>query len=97
VPRLVRRRALRNGKWRRGPEAAERRWRVRMLVRASGGHCRYCGILVPRDSITIDHIVPLSKGGLDVAENLALACERCNREKGNGIVMDLYLDEGVDG
>lgn len=32
---------------------------------------------------TIDHIIPLSKGGTDEMENLCLACFHCNRRKSN--------------
>ena len=35
------------------------------------------------DFATIDHIVPLSKGGTDKIENMQAACARCNAEKGD--------------
>ncbi|MCL4824334.1 MAG: HNH endonuclease [Anaerolineales bacterium] len=34
-------------------------------------------------SFTIDHVIPLSKGGTDGLENLALSCFHCNRKKGS--------------
>ncbi len=43
--------------------------------------CMYCGKTgVP---LQIEHIVPRAKGGTDRASNLTLACEECNRAKGN--------------
>ena len=42
--------------------------------------CRYCG---SKASLTIDHVVPLSKGGKWVWENLVTACCRCNGKKGS--------------
>lgn len=36
----------------------------------------------PLSRATIEHIVPRSHGGTDDPENLALACERCNHQKG---------------
>jgi 5-methylcytosine-specific restriction endonuclease McrA len=33
---------------------------------------------------TIDHILPLSKGGTDAPTNLRAACLQCNNERGNG-------------
>lgn len=51
--------------------------------------CQYCGRLVkdikqskekplPSYAATVDHVVPKSKGGLEVAENMVTACFRCN-------------------
>ncbi len=34
---------------------------------------------------TIDHVVPLSEGGTDALDNLALACFHCNRRKSNNV------------
>jgi 5-methylcytosine-specific restriction endonuclease McrA len=45
-------------------------------VRASGA-CVYCGARAD----AADHVYPLSRGGLDVRENLAPACKPCNRSK----------------
>ena len=42
--------------------------------------CRYCGA---KSNLTIDHVVPLSKGGKWVWENLVTACGRCNGKKGS--------------
>ena len=35
------------------------------------------------DHITLDHIIPYSKGGADTAENLRVACRSCNVKRGN--------------
>ena len=43
--------------------------------------CAYCGIEVPVEYITLDHIVARSKGGKDRRENIALACPDCNGKK----------------
>ena len=42
--------------------------------------CRYCGT---RSGLTVDHVVPLSKGGKWVWENLVTACSKCNGKKGS--------------
>jgi hypothetical protein len=45
---------------------------------------------------TVDHIVPLSLGGSDLSENLALACFHCNRRKTNRLTaMDLQSETEV--
>ena len=53
----------------------------RNILMRDGHKCAYCGRgdLV----LTIDHIVPKSRGGEDVWENLAAACLPCNNKKGD--------------
>lgn len=44
--------------------------------------CLYCGEQFPRSVLTRDHIVPVSRGGLDTWKNTCAACKRCNQAKG---------------
>lgn len=44
------------------------------------GRCCYCG--AKSDSLTQDHVVPVSNGGGYTAENIVPACSRCNSSKG---------------
>ena len=55
--------------------------RLFVFVR-DGGKCVYCG---NNDlaQLTIDHRVPLSRGGLTNQDNLVTACRSCNQRKGN--------------
>ena len=54
---------------------------VRRLF-AEAGECHYCRLpMTPREK-TMDHVVPLSKGGLHGVGNVAIACLRCNVSKG---------------
>lgn len=48
---------------------------------AYGFRCVYCGRKMQR--LTMDHIVPLSKGGAHTASNVVPACASCNASKGN--------------
>lgn len=41
--------------------------------------CVYCG---STDQLTLDHVVPVSRGGSDEIENLVACCQRCNSIKG---------------
>ena len=48
--------------------------------------CYYCGKRLIKNEITIDHIVPISKGGLHAGFNIVPACLRCNQSKNNNSV-----------
>lgn len=58
------------------------------LVERDGGKCRLCEAETDYDNpqsyveLTIDHIVPLAKGGTNDLENLQLLCRSCNCKKG---------------
>lgn len=45
--------------------------------------CLYCGNSFPRHALTRDHVLPVSKGGRDIWENVVSACLHCNSRKGN--------------
>ncbi|ADV27032.1 HNH endonuclease [Pseudoxanthomonas suwonensis 11-1] len=45
--------------------------------------CLYCGQQFPRPQLTRDHVIPLSRGGLDIWENVVSACFHCNSRKSN--------------
>ncbi len=47
----------------------------------SEGHCGICGRFIPLEEYTIDHIVPLSKGGTNDLDNLQACCGFCNKAK----------------
>ena len=46
-------------------------------------NCQYCGEKVSKGEVTIDHIVPTSRGGQSSFTNCVVCCMRCNNEKGN--------------
>jgi 5-methylcytosine-specific restriction endonuclease McrA len=48
-----------------------------------GYKCQYCGIDVNRRTATLDHLIPVSKGGKSVWDNAVCACSKCNSHKGN--------------
>jgi len=50
--------------------------------------CKYCGKQLTRFSATLDHIQPVSHGGLNSFDNLVTACLHCNSNRGNRPVMD---------
>ncbi len=49
--------------------------------RVEPGVCHYCGRKVGRDNLTMDHLVPLSRGGRSSKGNIVAACKECNTKK----------------
>lgn len=45
--------------------------------------CQYCGKVQPPNELTLDHILPQSRGGKSVWENLVTSCRKCNSKKGD--------------
>ena len=60
-----------------------------IIERAGGEHCAYCE---KRGSMAIDHIIPLSRGGTNEADNLQLLCRSCNSKKGNRLAGDIIYE-----
>lgn len=63
----------------------ERIWKVppvnrRELLRRDKHHCQYCG---NTRNLTIDHVIPRSRGGKHAWDNVVIACIRCNAQKGD--------------
>lgn len=53
----------------------------RNILERDNHACQYCGYR--GDSLTLDHVLPRSRGGDDSWENMVTACVRCNVKKGN--------------
>ena len=65
------------------PRDAHRRKITRRAVFARDSWtCQYCG---SRTSLTVDHVIPRSKGGASSWENIVASCAPCNRRKGNAL------------
>lgn len=60
-----------------------KQWRD--LKKKCGYICLCCKKCEPRISLTIDHIISLSKGGLNLIENIQPLCRYCNTSKGNKV------------
>ena len=50
--------------------------------------CQYCGEKPREDDLTIDHVIPRSRGGHTTWENVVLACVRCNTKKGSRLASE---------
>ena len=69
----------------RCPKLRDRRWR-KSLHAYTGKCCIYCG----KNSESIDHVLPRSKGGLSITENCVPACLSCNGSKTDNDAFDWY-------
>lgn len=53
--------------------------------------CQYCGVKLKTIDVTIDHIVPRSRGGLTTWENCVVACIKCNSKKADRLLKDAKM------
>jgi len=74
-------RELRQSRW----------WKNRIAT----GICYYCGMKVAPKELTLDHLVPVSRGGKSTKTNCVPACKSCNNKKKNLLPMEWedYLAE----
>jgi len=74
-------RELRNSQW----------WKRR----CAKGVCHYCGRLTPPKELTMDHIVPIARGGRSTKGNVVATCKGCNNAKKQLLPMEWeqYLKE----
>jgi 5-methylcytosine-specific restriction protein A len=54
------------------------RWWQQKLA---NGTCYYCGKVFKPGDLTMDHIVPLARGGRSTKDNLVACCKECNTRK----------------
>lgn len=67
-------------------ERAEAKFIKRQLINKNGAICAICGRAIKdMNDCTLDHIIPVSKGGLTTIDNCQLAHFKCNIEKGDSI------------
>lgn len=62
----------------KGREMRQSGWWKQKL---DAGVCHYCAQTFPKKDLTMDHLVPLSRGGKSNKGNLVVACRECNSEK----------------
>ena len=72
-------RELRNSSW----------WKQQVGM----GICYHCEQKFSREELTMDHLIPLSRGGTSSKKNIVVACKQCNSLKKNRTVAELRLSE----
>jgi 5-methylcytosine-specific restriction endonuclease McrA len=80
-----------NRERRKARELRQTEWWKR---RCAKGVCHYCGRSTPARELTMDHVVPLARGGRSTKGNLVPACKDCNNKKKNLLPMEweAYID-----
>lgn len=53
--------------------------------------CQYCGTFPKGRDLTIDHVLPRSKGGKSAWENCVVCCQSCNTKKGNRLLEEIDM------
>ena len=76
----------------RVPRSVQRKISRRALFARDGWRCVYCGTSGGR--LTLDHVVPRSRGGLSVWENVVTSCAPCNLRKGDKLLHEAAMALG---
>ena len=63
----------------------------RNIYLRDGNVCQYCGKKFPTSELSLDHVIPLSRGGPSTWENVVCACLPCNVRKGNQLLEEAGL------
>jgi len=66
-------------------ELRKTRWWQR---KTASGKCYYCSQIFTHRDLTMDHLVPLTRGGRSTKDNLVPCCKDCNNKKKNMLPMD---------
>jgi 5-methylcytosine-specific restriction enzyme A len=74
--------------WVSDEEIGKERYKAKELKKTSwwknkksSGICHYCGNKFPPEELTMDHLIPLNRGGRSIKANLVPACKECNNKK----------------
>ena len=76
--------------YRRIPHQTRALSRKNILLR-DRNTCQYCGKVLSASELTLDHVIPRSKGGASSWENLVACCHTCNRKKGNQLLHETNM------
>ena len=68
--------------------------RKRLIAwRNHDAHCYFCKTLITLAEMTIDHLIPKSKGGTNHISNLVPCCKPCNQKKANKLNALIYVGQ----
>jgi 5-methylcytosine-specific restriction endonuclease McrA len=69
-------------------DSSKRKITRRAVFARDGWTCQYCGT---RSNLTVDHVIPRSKGGLSTWENIVASCAPCNRRKADRLPAQINM------
>jgi 5-methylcytosine-specific restriction endonuclease McrA len=102
-PGAARERCRRRREWRRSSRRQSLHPVTRTQINARftiwGNRCAFCGVDAThqrnhgRQRLTVEHVLALTKGGLDEAPNIIPACSACNSSKNNSPIEDWYRQQ----
>ena len=67
------------------------RFNRRNVFARDGNHCQYCGERFSTSELSLDHVVPRSRGGEASWENIVCACVKCNVRKGGRTPKEAHM------
>ena len=70
-------------RWDKTERLRESRRIRRRLHKTYGDKCHWCAAPLTLNESTLDHVVPLARGGTNGHDNLRLACAACNHDRGH--------------
>jgi len=73
----------------RVPKSVQRKISRRALFARDSWKCQYCG--TESGKLTLDHVVPRSRGGDSIWENVVTSCAPCNLRKGNRMLEEVGM------
>ena len=74
-----------------GRFSKEVRFSRRNIFERDENTCQYCRKKFDRSELTLDHVVPRSRGGTSTWSNIVLACIKCNMRKGDKLISETSM------
>ena len=79
MPKIIR---FLKGVFKRGNVGKNIKLNRRSLFERDNGACQYCNLSVNYKNFEMEHVIPRSKGGKTIWENIVVSCRKCNSKKG---------------
>ncbi len=57
------------------------------------GLCHHCGQKFLKSELTMEHLIPIARGGKSNKKNVVPACKSCNANKGHRLAVEIAFDE----
>ncbi|HYG78369.1 MAG TPA: HNH endonuclease [Planctomycetota bacterium] len=74
-----------------GRFSKEVRFSRRNIFERDENTCQYCKKKFDRSELTLDHVIPRSRGGTSTWQNIVLACIKCNMRKGDRLLSEINM------